>query len=421
MLKYFKIFSTTFALLCAICNTAFAAETLSWPECVKEAAKNNPDLISAQEGVNETQANKVITASALFPQIESSLSASYGKATAVDEASSYSYGVSAGQIIFDGFKTLNSVKSAGESIKAAQQSYRFASSQVRLSLRTAFINLLKAQEFIHVAEDIVKIRKDNFDLIELRYQSGLEHEGALLTAEANVAQANLEFSQAKRNEELAQRELAKEMGREEFAPISVKGEFTVNDAARAKPDFNAIVKNNPSLLVATAKKNAASFDVKSAYADFSPQISASATVDKSGPRWSPRNNEWSTGVGVSMPIFEGGLRTAQVSKAQALYRQAQANEKSAKVNAVLNLAQTWSQLQDAVEAVDVQRKVLDAALKRAEIAEAQYSIGFIAFDSWTIIEDNLVAAKKSFLDTQSKMLIVEAGWIQAKGETVEYE
>ena len=68
----------------------------------------------------------------------------------------------------------------------------------------------------------------------------------------------------------------------------------------------------------------------------------------------------------------------------------------------------------------MQKKFLDAAEERSNIARAQYSLGLIQFDGWTIIEDNLVRAKKSFLDAQSSALLAEADWFQAKGETLEY-
>ena len=71
--------------------------------------------------------------------------------------------------------------------------------------------------------------------------------------------------------------------------------------------------------------------------------------------------------------------------------------------------------------MDVQHKAFDAAAQRSEIADAQYSTGFIAFDNWTIIEATLVTAKKSFLSAKSNMLLAEADWIQAKGEPLEYE
>jgi outer membrane protein TolC len=430
VLKYFKIFPIVLVFLFISYRPVIAEGVLSWQECIKEAAKNNLNLISAQEGVKESQASKTITASGLWPQIDGSAgvtrtgtettSATTG-ITTKKTSNSYSYGVSGSQLIFDGFKTINEVNTAAENIKAATEGYRFTSSEVRLNLRTAFINLLKAQELVGVAEEILKIRKDDLELITLRYQSGLEHEGALLTAESDVAQANFELSQAKRDVELAQRQLTKEMGREEFIPISVKGEFVVGDTVKENPDYDAIVKNNPSLLQAVARKNAALFSIKSAYANFSPQLSGNVGTDKTGSNWPPKDEGWSAGLSVTIPIFEGGLRTAQVSQAKALYRQAEANERSTKDSAIVSLAQTWADLQDAVETVDVQHKALDAATKRSEIAEAQYSTGFITFDNWTIIEDNLVTAKKSFLNAQADMLLAEANWIQAKGETLEYE
>jgi outer membrane protein TolC len=410
-------------LLYSFQNKLVAQEVMSWQDCIKEAAQNHPDLISAQENINQQKAAKAISASGLYPQINASLDASTVKTSGgqgSSTADSYKYGVTGSQLVFDGLKTINNVKAASQTIKGAQENYRFTSSEVRLNLRTAFVNLLRAQELIRVAEDIAKIRRDNLELVTLSYQSGLEHKGAMLTAEANLAAAILEVAQAKREVTLAQRQLTKEMGRKEFEPISVKGEFTVSDTAKEKPDLEALARNNPSLLQVVAKKNAASFSIKSAYANFAPQLSGSAGANKSSSRWPPQDDQWNLGLGLTMPIFEGGLRLAQVSQAQALYNQLDANERSTRDAIVVALEQAWVALQDAIETVDVQRKSLDAAKERSNIAEAQYSTGFISFDNWIIIEDSLVSAKKAFLNSQANALFAEANWIQAKGETLEY-
>ena len=96
------------------------------------------------------------------------------------------------------------------------------------------------------------------------------------------------------------------------------------------------------------------------------------------------------------------------------------NERSAWDAGILSLQQNWALLQDAVENVSVQNKTLIATQERSKIAQAQYSIGFVSFDNWTIIEDNLVKAKRNYLDAQEAALLAEAKWIQAKGETLEY-
>ncbi len=398
---------------------ASAQEVLTWSDCLAEAKKNHPDLISAVESVNQEKAAKEVTASGLFPQTSADLDISRAK-TGRTTANSYSYGVSGTQLIFDGMKTSSEVKAASESVAAAEANYRFTSAEVRLNLRSAFVNLLKAQELVKVTEEIVKIRRDNLALIRLRYESGLEHRGALLTAEANFASASFELAQAKRNVEFVQRQLTKELGRKEFIPVAVAGDFMTRETAIEKPDFDALVKNNPSVLNALAQKNVASFGIQSARANFFPTVSGSAGTEKSGATWPPDNDQWSAGVSVSSPLFEGGLKTAQLAQARAVYKQAEADERSTRDTAVVSLERTWAALQDALETVTVRRKSLQASEERSKIAQAQYSTGFIAFDDWIIIENTLVEAKKSYLEGQADALLAEAAWVQAKGETLEY-
>ena len=265
------------------------------------------------------------------------------------------------------------------------------------------------------------IRRENFELISLRYESGLEHKGALLTAEANLAQAQYEISQAQRDVKVAQRELAKEIGRIQDTSMKVKADFTLNENTKNKPDLEILAKTHPSLQQIVAQRNAAEFGLKSTYANFFPTISGQAGANKTGQRWSPQNDQWNLGVTLSVPIFEGGLRLAQVSQQKALLEQLRANEQSARDGIILKLEQDWAGLQDAADNVEVQEKSLVATEERSKIAQAQYSTGFISFDNWTIIEDNLVSAKKAFLDARANALLAEAKWIQAKGETLEYE
>ncbi|MFA5276152.1 MAG: TolC family protein [Candidatus Omnitrophota bacterium] len=427
MNRNFNIFIVFLFFIFVLFSNSCAEDKLAWQDCVREAAKNHPDLIAAQEEVKQSESGKTITASTLFPQVSADLSASTGKTssdsggvTTSQTSDSYSYGLTGTQLIFDGLQTINKVRAAEQDIQASIQSYRFTSTEVRLRLRTAFVNLLAAQELIRVNEEIAKIRREDLELITLRYQSGLEHKGAVLTGEANLAQALFQLSQAKRDITLAQRQLTKEMGRKVFQPMYVDVDFTVRDTANPKPDFEALVLKNPSLLQLTAQKKAAEFSLKSAYGSFSPTLTGSAGANKAGSHWAPKGDEWNLGLALSLPIFEGGLRLAQVSQAKALLKQLTENERSTKDGVIVALEQAWVSLQDAVETVGVQNKQLIAAEERSKIAEAEFATGFISYDNWTIIEDNLVTAKVQYLNAQANALLAEANWIQAKGETLEY-
>jgi outer membrane protein TolC len=420
MLKYAKIIIALVLFGNVIMLSAQAEEALTWQECLVETKRNHPDLISAQEKLNQAKADKAINRSSILPQVSTEASEKTSKKGSADEADTYSYSITGKQLIFDGFKTINAINAASEKIKSAQYEYEAISSDVRLDLKTAFIELLKAQELVDITKEIASRRRKNVELVNLRYEAGREHKGSLLNAQANLAQAEFEVSQAKRNIELKQRQLIKELGRENFSPIKVKGQLEVELKEQTKPNLEFLAESNPLLQEFITKKEIARFNLKSQQAEFFPEINVNASAGKSDSQWPPEEDQWSAGISVSFPIFEGGSRLAEVSKAKAELNQAQADQISKRDIVVFALEQAWKEWQDAIDKVTVEQQFLNAAEERARIAQSQYSTGLVSFDDWSIIEDNLVSAKKSLLTAKADALIAEASWIQAKGGTLNY-
>ena len=101
--------------------------------------------------------------------------------------------------------------------------------------------------------------------------------------------------------------------------------------------------------------------------------------------------------------------------------QTEADERSGRDGVIVTLSNTWTLLQNTIENVVVQGKVLTAAQERAKIAEAEYSIGLVSYNDWIIIENNLVSAKTSFVNAQLSSLVAEANWIQEKWGTLDYD
>lgn len=392
---------------------------LSWEDCVKIARKNHPDLVSAEEKLNQAKANKAIVTSNFLPQIDSSLSEKTSKTATKDKTDTYAYEITGKQLLFDSLKTPYDLAGAKEKIKSSQFNYEVTSSNVRLRLRKAFVQLLRARELLSITEEIAQRRKQNAELVKLRYQAGREHRGSLLNAEANLAQAEFEVARAERNIKLAQRRLNKELGHLKFIPVRVKGDFEIIYSDRERPNFEDLAESNPFLQELMAQKEATRFGLKSARADFFPQVYANTSYGKTASGWPPGREAWSVGINLSLPIFAGGLRRAVVSQSRAKFNQARADERSGRDSVILTLEETWTELQDAIDKVRVQKKFLEASEERANIAQAQYSSGLILFDNWIIIEDDLVKDRKSFLDTQANSLINEAIWIQAKGGTLD--
>ncbi len=398
-----------------------ADEVLSWADCLREAARNHPDLVTAKEAVVQQESAGVIAGSGRWPQASANLNGSSAWSSRTGAGNSYGYGVSGSQLIFDGFKTANTVLASKENITVAREEYRFTSVDVRYRLRSAFVNLLKTQELQVLTRDIYKIRKSNLDLIELRYKAGMEHKGALLTARANVSQAQMTIDQAVRGLESARQQLIKELGWIGHPGISVGGALDAGVVDVQPPDLASLAANSPSLQKISAQRRAAEFSLKANQGDFWPAVSLTGGVSRSDTRWPAENQGSTAGVQVSWPLLEGGARLARLNQAKSAYRQLGEQERSIKDGIILALEQAWNGYRDAVDNVGVQKDFLAAAEERAKIARQQYTVGLVTFDNWTIIEDDLVKNKHSFLDAQAQALQAEAAWIQAKGETLEYE
>ncbi len=78
-------------LLCSVLTIrAVAEDTLTWEDCIKEALKNHPDLISGKEKVKQTEADRDITSSARVPQVTSEMNGRRSKAATQTETDTYS-------------------------------------------------------------------------------------------------------------------------------------------------------------------------------------------------------------------------------------------------------------------------------------------------------------------------------------------
>lgn len=418
-------------------------ETLTWEECLLEAASGNPDLRISDESVRQAEAQRKIDRADLLPSFSfeaggrrygtiagsSSQTASEDGSSGVDKAKtggdddgSLSLSLSASQLLYDGGKTRSQVKSADQTVKAEQYAAAVVSSETRFALRSAFIELLKAQEQIGIAREIVERRSQNLRLIGLRYQAGREHLGSLSKARADEARAKFDLQSAVRSLETAQLRLETLLGRRTFFPVKATGSFVINTPVSTRPDFDALVSSHPSFREVAARKEASRYSVEVARNQFMPKVSLTSSLGNSSFDYSDLDEDgldWQAGIVISVPIYQGGAGSAGVAKARSVMYQHDAREKSTRLSLIRNLEERWNSMKDAVDNVSVQKQYLDAAAERSRIAEAQYSTGLLSFNEWIILEDAVVSAKMSYLNARADMLTEEARWIQAKGGTLE--
>ena len=403
------------------CRPLMAEAPLSWQACVREALTVHPDLLAAREKLNQTVANHDIARSAVRPQLDASISSSRSDSDDQPPSNAHGYSISGRQLLYDGSRSAHQIAAARTAITAEQYAYDVVSSRIRFDLRVAFIDLLQARELLTISEEIAQRRRQNLGLVELRYEAGREHRGSLLSARANVAQAEYEIQSSKRAIELARWRLARELGRDQGQSITIAGDMTLPAIDSGLPDFGKLALENPFLKELMAQKDIALSNKAGAKSDFFPQIYAEASAGRNDSDWPPERDRWSAGVSMTVPLYEGGSRFTAFKKADSRVRQAEAERQSGYHEVLYTLFSAWSDLQDAVDRVAVGNTFLKASEERARITQVEYSNGLISFDNWAIIEDDLERDRKTCLTYLTNALTAHAYWTQALGETLEYD
>ncbi len=429
-----KIKNLYFLLILFIMLLQFslAREILSWPDAVRLTNSCNYTLKTAREKINEAELKEKISQSSRLPQIDSSAGAQRS-GSAVSGATdpglfdsenirnSQSLSVSGKQLVFDAGKTKYNIESAKASLQKTEFEYLVTESNVRLNLNNSFYGLLHAQELLLLSKEIAQRRQQQYELVKLRYEAGLEHKGSLLTAAANLEKALLDIKQAARAIELNQKTLANNIGITLNTEIITTGSIAIKTKTEMTPNFYEILETTPFLKELAVQIEQAQNNLAIANAAYFPQVYASGSLGKNFNQTYDNETEtdnWSLGLNLSYTLFDGAKRNAEKETALSQLRQAEINKKNSVNSLLLTMEENWLNLLNSLDNISLQEKYLAAASARSTIAEAQYSSGLITFDNWTIIEDALVSAQKNYLSAQRNALQAEANWIQAKGGTL---
>ena len=417
----------------------YAEETLNWENCVKEASLCHPDLLSQEKQLSQAKVEKDILNKGFYPtvQISSSFSASDGTYSNQDSSVSggntdqglggqnsggrisYSAGIQGKQMVYDGSKTKLSVSLADITIRLEENKLRQISSDLRQQLKLSYIACLKAKDNISLTQKILERRKQNLELVRLRYEAGREHKGALLTAKANAAESQYDQHQSERDLELALLSLSRYLGRPRYSKIKINGTLKSPSTPSLNPDFEDLARKTPVWEQWLLAEESGRLGILSEKAEYFPAVYAELSAQKKGETENnTHQNSYAAMLSLSYTFFDSGTRKAKINKAMIKAEQIEQNKFSALLTLQYSLKENWSQFEAALEKNRVQIQYLEAMEERSQIAQAQYSAGLITFDNWSIIEDDLVKAQKSVLEAKSSTMIAETQWLYSRGVTL---
>ncbi|MFH0986093.1 MAG: TolC family protein [Candidatus Omnitrophota bacterium] len=397
-------------------------QILTWEPLVRQALRLNPDLQEARYFVTASARSRDIAFGDYLPSVDGGLQRDISRTTGTAPSQDgLGLSLTAQQSLFNGFGTTGNWLKARKDLEAMKQAYGETSADVRFRLRSAYIQMIRLEKLLATDRLIEERRKQNAELVRLRYEAGRENLGSALRSEAILGQASFDVRQTERSLESEALRLARESGGEFVFPVRMADDLEkmLPQVSLAEADYSTLAGKTPRVMRLIKSAEAAKAAVITAQSAVWPQVDGNYDYGYSGERASDLKDESFLGLNVTVPFFNGGKNVAAIRKAKADYEAAERAARGARDEAIASLASAWALYMDAIESVEVRKKFLEAAKKRAEIIRAEYATGLVNFTDFDAAEQENANAEKDYVESLANVFIQQATWEKTQGATLE--
>ncbi len=371
---------------------------------IERAEANNQDVRVAVANVAAARGQLRAQRSALFPQVGLGSDVATGRAAGVPGGRLTSYGFDLGLSAFeiDLFGRVRSLSEASlQDLLGTEAAVRATRISLVAEVASAYLTAATDRSLLAIAKDTEVAASRSVQLTEARRAGGVAPRSDVRQAETVLAQAQAD--RASQITLVAQDRNALELlvG----APVtdadladSIESVDTLFDELPAGLDSHVLLRR-PDVVQAEYRLYAANARIGAARAAFFPTISLTATAGFAsgtlGSLFSRDGFTWSTGPGLSLPIFDVGLRRGNLETAEATRDAAVAQYQKAIQAAFRDVADALARRGTIEDQFRAQADLEAAARDSFFLADARYREGVDPFLNTLDAQRTLYSARRS--------------------------
>jgi len=347
---------------------------------VAEAIANNLDLRAAATKVAIAQQAVVVVGSQLLPHVGAVL----GGRTTRDEDHDSNFNSTIGYAGVaweaDVWGRLRAQRAAAEAgYEATALDYAYARQSLAAATARLWYLAIETRQMVALSEQAVRVYGELLALVQFRRSAGKDSDldvvdvrAKLETAQSEVEHARVAFGEARRALETL-------LGRYPAAEIAVAAVYPALPPLGGSGIPSALLERRPDLLAAERAVLVAFRREEAAQLALLPDFSFSLVGGRVGDQALSllHLNPWlaSAGIGVSIPIYEGGALRAQVEIATAQQAQAVAGYGSVVLTAFREVENSLANEQLLTLQLPLEQKAFDDRSAAVRIASIQYKAG----------------------------------------------
>jgi outer membrane protein len=412
------------------------AVSLTVDQAVARALANQPMILQAQASLEAARARVGQAQSAYWPNVSASGSYTHiepdqsvsisipmlGSFSLFVPTDNYDVHLGLNQVITQFGRRDAQVKIAESGATAARIGVEQAKTAVGYQAAQLFYTALFLTQQTAALDSQYDNLQQHLRVIEIREQTGSATR--LETLSTQVRMASLQSQRADTQTQLRKQLIAlgQLTGLAAGTEIQLTGTFTPGaDAADPAALVAAALEKRTDIRQAAEAQRAAELGVQLAFASLYPTLSARGAVGwRNGLEPNPKDLtfNWSAGVAVSVPLFQGFLAARALDEVRSRVDAAKAAAQAARLSVTTQVLQAYQDVQGAREQVAITAAALDQAKQMVEVAKVQYDIGVITNLEYLDAQTALQTAAITNLAALYREVLSEYALRQTTAETL---
>ena len=441
------------SIIIALCLIVSVFWSISLDESISLAKQNNKDLLSSKEDLQKAEQTYYQVRANIYPQLNVvgaySLNKTYLPDSAIvppidlslgldpDTASSNDYylaNVMSGalnslvpsspmeegsmalslqmqQVLFTGGKLNYGIKTADIYRNIQQLNYQLKEQDIILKTTQMFYSCLLADKLVNVQEAALETARHHLARVEAFANEGLVSDFDVMRARLEVAKLEPQLMQAQNSRDLALSAFRTQIGVNDptIVPegnlvLPPKLDITLDEA------LNQGLENRIELTMVKKGTEVADLQLKTEKAGYFPNLAlqASAALYTKADEYAIEGDDFGTnysiGLGISFPLFNGFATKAKVNSAKSSYRQSQYQEQKYEDLIRLEITQNYQKLRHAEKNYLVQEENMKMAERSLQLAQLRY--------------ENQVGIQLEVFDAQTTLSAIQLQYFQSIYEVI---
>ena len=376
-----------------------------------KAMENNKDLKTATLTVNEFYQNIASQRSAQLPQIYAGFMpglSDMGKGS----ADSYAFPIFASYELDIFGKNSNKTDSVRKLWESSILDEKSAYISIAAAVGSTYINIVKLDAMVDLQEDIVKLRKEIYEMMDISNKEGLVSTSDLTKANQAYIQGVTDLTDLKKNRTKLLHQLAVLTGDspnniENYARADYK--ILVYSGIIPETVASEIIMQRPDYLKAEKMLEKAGIDVKVARKECLPSINLGGLLlfnaNNIGSLFTTSNALWGLGGGLLHPIFAGGRIKANLKSKKIAYEKSLRNYEKVNLTSMQEVNDTLVSVNMDKEKLTKQKEIQNLEQKDYEMSKLKYEQGVIAKLDLNQKQENLLNVNKMVYSSEFDCMI----------------